>query len=132
VAFSDLAALRGRQFDLEDDLAEALDGETSTEFTDAAAEENEFEHGLADRFLSIYTPVRSTGGAVIGAYEVYEDAAPIDAAVDGARRDVIMFVGAMAAALLALVYVAFAGASRLLHLFPDDRQARMMGVCRPA
>jgi diguanylate cyclase (GGDEF)-like protein/PAS domain S-box-containing protein len=114
VAFSDLAALRGRQFDLEDDLAEALDGETSTEFTDAAAEENEFEHGLAARFLSIYTPIRTTAGEVVGAYELYEDAAPIDAAVDAARRDVIMFVGAMAAALLALVYIAFAGASRLL------------------
>ena len=114
VAFSDLPALRGRQFELEDDLQEAFDGETATEFTNGAQAENEFEHGLADRFLSIYTPVRSTGGDIIGAYEVYEDAAPIDAAVDAARRDVVLFVGAMAAALLALVYVAFAGASRLL------------------
>ena len=114
VAFSDLPALRGRQFELEDDLQEAFDGETATEFTNGAQAENEFEHGLAARFLSIYTPIRTTAGEVVGAYELYEDAAPIDAAVDAARRDVIMFVGAMAAALLALVYVAFAGASRLL------------------
>ena len=114
VAFSDLPALRGRQFTVEEDLEEAFDGETATEFTDGDEEENEFEHGLADRFLSIYSPIRTTAGEVIGAYELYEDAAPIDAAVAAARRDVVLFVGAMAAALLALVYVAFAGASRLL------------------
>ena len=114
VQFSDLPALRGKQFELEDDLQRAFDGETATEFTAGDADENEFEHGLADRFLSIYSPIRNGGGEVIGAYEIYEDAAPIDAAVDAARRDVVLFVGAMAAALLAIVYVAFAGSSRLL------------------
>jgi diguanylate cyclase (GGDEF)-like protein/PAS domain S-box-containing protein len=114
VAFSDLPALRGRNFGVADDLEEVFDGETSTEFSAGDAEENEFEHGLAERFLSIYSPIRTSGGEIVGAYEVYEDAAPIDAAVDAARRDVVLFVGAMAAALLTLIYVAFAGASRLL------------------
>ena len=114
VAFSDLPALRGRNFGVAGDLQDVFDGETATEFSTGSEEENEFEHGLADRFLSIYTPIRAGNGEVVGAYEVYEDAAPIDTAVDAARRDVVLFVGAMAAALLALIYVAFAGASRLL------------------
>ena len=114
VAFSDLPALRGRQFPLEGDLEEVFDGGTETEFSDGSAEENVFEHGLADRFLSIYLPIRAASGGIVGAYEVYEDAAPIDAAVDAVRRDVVLFVGAMALALLAIVYVAFAGSSRLL------------------
>jgi hypothetical protein len=53
VAYSDEPKLRGRQFEVEDDLVEALDGEVATEFSDASADENEFEHGLASRFLSM-------------------------------------------------------------------------------
>jgi diguanylate cyclase (GGDEF)-like protein/PAS domain S-box-containing protein len=114
VVFSDLLALRGHSFPVEDDLEEAFDGETVTEFTVGEAEENEFEHGLAAEFLSIYLPVRNLAGEIVGAYEVYEDAAPISAAVDAARRDVVLFVGAMGIVLLLLIYVAFAGYSRLL------------------
>jgi diguanylate cyclase (GGDEF)-like protein/PAS domain S-box-containing protein len=114
VEFSDLPALRGHRFGVEGDLGEVFDGETSTEFTAGKDAENEFEKGLADEFLSIYLPIRTAGGEIVGAYEVYEDAAPIEAAVDAARRDVVLFVGAMSAALLAIVYVAFAGSARLL------------------
>src|SRR6185369_10451655 len=58
VAFSDLAALRGQPFELEDDLGEALAGEKATEFSDGSADENLHERGLATRFLSIYLPIR--------------------------------------------------------------------------
>jgi diguanylate cyclase (GGDEF)-like protein/PAS domain S-box-containing protein len=114
VAFSDLPELRGRQFELEEDLEEVFDGETSAEFGAGEDEENVFERGLVEEFLSVYLPIRSASGEIVGAYEVYEDAAPIEIAVDAARRDVVLFVGAMSAALLAIVYVAFAGSSRLL------------------
>ena len=67
----------------------------STEFSDGTAEENVFEHGLADRFLSIYLPIHAAGGGeVIGAYEVYEDAAPIVADIAQTRQDVLLIVGA--------------------------------------
>jgi diguanylate cyclase (GGDEF)-like protein/PAS domain S-box-containing protein len=122
VAFSDLPALRGRQFPLQEDLEAVFEGATDTEFSDGSAGENIFERGLADRFLSIYLPVRATSGEIVGAYEVYEDAAPIEAAVDAVRRDVVLIVGAMALALLAIVYVAFAGSSRLLTM--QNRQLR--------
>jgi diguanylate cyclase (GGDEF)-like protein/PAS domain S-box-containing protein len=116
VAYSDLPVLRGRSFDLEEDLEEALDGEVATEFSAADAEENEFEHGLASRFLSMYLPIRGTDGSVLGAYEVYEDAAPIEAEIASTRDTVLLIVGALAIVLLTLLWIAFAGASRLLGL----------------
>ena len=115
VVFSDLPALRGRQFPVGDDLAEVFDGETSTEFSNGTDEENIFERGLADRFLSIYLPIRSTAsGQIIGAYEVYQDAAPIVADIAQSRQDVLLIVGAMALGLLLLLYAAFSVASRRL------------------
>ncbi|HET7181173.1 MAG TPA: EAL domain-containing protein [Candidatus Limnocylindrales bacterium] len=126
VAFSDLADLRGQAFDVEDDLEGALDGTTSTEFVDGSEEENVHERGLASRFLSIYLPIRNEANEVVGAYEMYEDAAPIEADVASTRRDVILFVGAMALALLAMLYVAFAGSSTLLTA--QNRRLREQAV----
>ncbi len=115
VASSDLAALRGRQFTIGEELAEALDGENATEFSSAAAEENVFERGLADRFLEIYLPIRADGtGDVVGAYEVYQDAALVEEQIALTRQDVLLIVGAMALGLLALLYTAFAAASKRL------------------
>jgi diguanylate cyclase (GGDEF)-like protein/PAS domain S-box-containing protein len=115
VTFSDLQALRGRQFEIDHDLAEALEGEVEVEFSTGTAGENEFERGVAAEFLEIYIPiVDNSTGAVMGAYEIYEDAAPIRAAIADSRRDVLLIVGAMAMALLALLFGAFSGASRLL------------------
>jgi diguanylate cyclase (GGDEF)-like protein/PAS domain S-box-containing protein len=115
VVYSDLPDLRGRNFGVEEDVDEAFDGEVATEFSDGDAPENEFEHGLADRFLSIYLPVHgATAGQVIGAYEIYEDAAPIEAQIAATRETVLLIVGALAIVLLALLFGAFSGASRLL------------------
>jgi diguanylate cyclase (GGDEF)-like protein/PAS domain S-box-containing protein len=123
VVFSDLAALRGRQFPVGQELGEALDGDVATEFSSATADENIYEQGLAERFLEIYLPIRaSADGAVLGAYEIYEDAAPIEAGIATTRQDVLLIVGAMALALLALLFASFSGASRLLTR--QNRQLR--------
>ena len=115
VVASDLAALRGRSFEVDDDLGEALEGNVETGFSDGTAEENVFEQGLADQFLEMYLPIQMPGsGDVIGVYEIYQDAAPILTHIDATRRDVLVIVGAMAAALLLLLFGAFSGASRLL------------------
>ena len=88
VLFSDLPALRGRTFEVSDELVEALDGEIETELTAPDASENVFERGLASRVLEVYLPLRDpASGHLIGAYEVYNDAAPIDAHVAATRRD---------------------------------------------
>jgi diguanylate cyclase (GGDEF)-like protein/PAS domain S-box-containing protein len=110
VLFSDLAALRGVRFDPSEELEEAFAGEDATEVTAPDQPENVFEAGLARTVLEIYLPIRENGsGTVIGAYEVYEDAAPILAAVDETRRDVFLVAVLMAGALLTLLYLAFAG-----------------------
>ncbi|MDP9271452.1 MAG: EAL domain-containing protein [Chloroflexota bacterium] len=115
VLFSDLPALRGRRFPVGDELREALEGTVATEFSSATADENVFERGLANRFLEIYLPIRTPGtGEPAGAYEIYEDAAPIEADIAATRRDVLLIVGAMALGLLALLFAAFSAASRLL------------------
>jgi diguanylate cyclase (GGDEF)-like protein/PAS domain S-box-containing protein len=123
VLFSDLAALRGRQFPVDDDLGEALEGNVATDFSSGTDDENIFERGLADRFLSVYLPIRVPGSsAVVGVYEIYEDAAPIEASIATMRQDVLLIVGAMALALLVLLFAAFSGASRLLTR--QNRQLR--------
>jgi diguanylate cyclase (GGDEF)-like protein/PAS domain S-box-containing protein len=115
VVFSDLPALRGRQFPLDDDLTATLHGTVSTSFSNAADEENIFERGLADQFLSIYLPIRSSAdGPIVGAYEVYEDAAPIEAEIARTSQDVFLIVGGLGLGLLTLLYLAFSIASRLL------------------
>ena len=115
VVYSDLPSLRGRQFPVDTDLSEALEGNVATDFSNGSDDENVFERGLAERFLSIYLPIRAPGtGAVVGVYEIYEDAAPIEAEIATTRQDVLLIVGGMALALLGLLFAAFSGASRLL------------------
>ena len=115
VVASDLPALRGMRFPVDDDLGEALEGNVETGFSDGTAEENVFEQGLADQFLEMYLPIRLPGSSeVVGVYEIYQDAAPILSHIDQTRRDVLVIVGAMAAGLLLLLFGAFSGASRLL------------------
>src|SRR5206468_9166618 len=115
ILFSDLPALRGARFEVDEDLTEVFEGQAVTQISGATEAENVFERGLADRFLSIYLPIRSAGGdRVLAAYEIYEDAAPIEADIDSTRRDVLLIVGGMALLLLGLLYLAFSGAARLL------------------
>jgi diguanylate cyclase (GGDEF)-like protein/PAS domain S-box-containing protein len=115
VVYSDLPTLRGRQLPIDTELSEALEGTISTDFTSGSDDENVFERGLADRFLSIYLPIRTPGNSeVVGVYEIYEDAAPIEAEIATTRHDVMLIVGGMALALLGLLFAAFSGASRLL------------------
>ncbi len=113
--FSDLPALRGRPFEISDELAEALDGEVETELTAPDASENVFERGLASRVLEVYLPLRDPAtGTIIGAYEVYHNAAHIDAHVAATRRDALLIVGICGAGLLLLLYLGFSGTARRL------------------
>src|SRR6476646_6475074 len=115
VVASDLPVLRGRHFEPDDDLAEVMEGQVITGFSDGSAAENEFERGLADEFLEMYLPILTPQASEpIGIYEIYQDAAPILRQIDQTRRDVLLIVGAMAAALLLLLFGAFSGTSRLL------------------
>lgn len=128
VLFSDLADLRGQRFEVGGDLTGALEGETvseiKVELTEGAeGAENAYEQGLAEHVLEIYLPIRSPySGEVIAAYEIYEDAAPIEANIALTWRDVFVIASGVAAAILLLLWVAFAGTSRLLA--GQNRQLR--------
>ena len=115
IRYSDLPALVGQRFEVDDDLGEALDGGTSTTISDANDPENEFERGLASRLLSVYLPIRAPGGQVIAAFEIYQDAAPVEADIAAASRDVLLIVGALGLTLLGLLAAAFAGTSRRME-----------------
>jgi diguanylate cyclase (GGDEF)-like protein/PAS domain S-box-containing protein len=116
VLFSDKPELRGRQFEVEADLDEAFDGKVESDITDATADENIFEHGLATRLLEIYSPVRlASTGKVVAAYEIYRDASAIEAGLDATRRDVFLIAGAMATALTVLLIIAFDGTARRMR-----------------
>jgi diguanylate cyclase (GGDEF)-like protein/PAS domain S-box-containing protein len=116
ILFSDLPELRGATFAVEHDLAEALDGEVEVEFVDGdeLAGENASERGIADSVLEVYLPILAPTGEVVAAYEIYEDATPIEALVETTRGDVFLVAVLVAVLLLLLLMIAFTTSSRLL------------------
>jgi diguanylate cyclase (GGDEF)-like protein/PAS domain S-box-containing protein len=116
ILFSDLAELRGSTFAVEHDLAEALEGTVEVEFVrgDELTGENASERGLADRVLEIYLPIQSPTGEVVAAYEIYEDAGPIEVLVSTTRRDVFLVAVLAAALLFLLLMIAFTASSRMV------------------
>jgi diguanylate cyclase (GGDEF)-like protein/PAS domain S-box-containing protein len=114
VLFSDLPALRGRTFAIGTDLGAALQGETESDISDAANLENVFERGLAKKLIEIYLPIGQAGQAPVGAYEIYQDAGPLEALLATTQRDVFVIVGGIGLVLLVGLYVAFHGANRLV------------------
>ena len=114
VVFSDLPALRGRTFELDGDLSEALDGNIQAGISSGAAKENLFEHALAPKLLEIYLPIGQAGQKPVGAYEIYQDAAPLEALLATTQRDTFVIVGGIGLVLLLGLYLAFHGANRLV------------------
>jgi diguanylate cyclase (GGDEF)-like protein/PAS domain S-box-containing protein len=115
ILYSDLPALQGQQFEVDDDLTAAFAGTSTTSISGTDESENEFERGLANQLLSVYLPVRAPDGHVVAAFETYQDAAPIEAEIDATSRDVLVIVGAMALTLLVLLYASFSGAARRIE-----------------
>ena len=114
ILYSTEPELRNERFDIDDDLARAFGGTTSTSF-ESAEEHGSDASGLPDRFLEIYVPIRGQAdGSPIGVFEVYIDAGPIEAAVSKIRDDVFLLALGAGAVLLALLWLAFSGASRML------------------
>jgi diguanylate cyclase (GGDEF)-like protein/PAS domain S-box-containing protein len=114
VLFSDLPALRGVTFEVGADLAEALDGQPHADISHATAVENRFEKGLASSLLEIYLPIGHGSDEPVGAYEIYQDARPLEKLLARTSRDVFLIVGGIGLALLVLLYLAFHGANRLV------------------
>ena len=114
VVFSDLPALRGRTFELDGDLVEALEGNIQSDISTAGSSENVFEHDLAPKLLEIYLPIGHAGEKPVGAYEIYQDGRPLEALLATTQRDTFVIVGGIGLVLLLGLYLAFHGANRLV------------------
>jgi diguanylate cyclase (GGDEF)-like protein len=116
--YSSDPALRGLRFSIGDHLAAAFAGNSVSEYGSEAEDEAGAVAGAAVLpvpFLELYVPIRGTvDGPPIGVYEVYQDARRIEAVVLQTRGDVLVLALAAAGVLFAILWLAFAGASRLL------------------
>jgi diguanylate cyclase (GGDEF)-like protein/PAS domain S-box-containing protein len=114
IMYSTEPEIRGRRFDIDQALVRAFAGTAASEFGSPEASEAGAST-LPARYLEINVPIRGqSDGSPIGVFEVYMDAAPIEATVEQIRGDVFLFALAAGAILLALLWAAFNGASRLL------------------
>ncbi len=117
VAYTSDPMLIGHREELDEDLEETLAGESFVAYGNAAEASAMMEHLpiLPSPFLEIYIPIRgAAGGAPIGVYEVYQDAAPIEATVLHARNWVLAVALGAGALLFAIVWLAFSASSRRL------------------
>jgi diguanylate cyclase (GGDEF)-like protein/putative nucleotidyltransferase with HDIG domain len=111
-------------FEVDEDLRGALGGTSAWAFGEEAEDEAiAFETvPVPAPFLELYVPIRGmTDGNPVGVYEVYQDARPIELAVANARNEVRLAALGAAGALFAVLWLAFAGTSRLV-----ERQHRLL------
>jgi diguanylate cyclase (GGDEF)-like protein/PAS domain S-box-containing protein len=114
IMYSSEPTIHGRRFDIDASLARAFGGETVPDFA-GAGDHEAAGTTLPSRYLEINVPIRGQAdGNPIGVFEVFVDAEPIETAVDDIRGDVFFFALMAGAILLALLWGAFNGASRLL------------------
>ncbi len=113
VMYSTEEALRGTRLGIDHELAQAFAGIPVDEFGDRG--NSPAEAALPERYLEIYAPIRGdSDGNPIGVFEVYVDAGPIEERVAETRDAVFIASLAAGAILLAVLWLAFAGASRRL------------------
>ncbi len=86
VLFSPDARLVGRQFPIDEGLAQALQGGVAAHVSDLDEVENEYERDRWSRLLEVYAPVREdSGGRVLGSIEFYQLPDELEAEVGSAR-----------------------------------------------
>ncbi len=113
ILYSTEASLQGERLGVDHQLAQALAGQPIPEFGER--DDSPTEAGLPHRYLEIHAPIRGAlDGNPIGVFEVYLDAAPIEARVAATRETVLVTSLGAGAVLLVLLWLAFAGTSRRL------------------
>jgi putative nucleotidyltransferase with HDIG domain len=105
LAWSGVAPERiGTQYPLGGGLLEAIEtGEPDGHLEDLPEEENAREALGITKLLEVYAPI-TADGEVVGAYEIYADAAPLESSIAGRRR----LIWLTTAAVFALLWLAFA------------------------
>ena len=124
IVYSSQAELRGQRFSIGPTLASAYAGETVSRYAggddarDAATVGDLPADGLppmSGRFLELFVPIRgAVDGNPIGVYDVYEDARLIEQRIDDTRSGVFVVALVASSLLVALIWLALGGASRVL------------------
>jgi putative nucleotidyltransferase with HDIG domain len=114
----------GHRYGVEHHLTEALEGDGEAEFEnleDEGEHAGEREAGI-ERALEVYAPLRSDDGKqIVGAFEVYADARPLEAAISSRRNEIWLVIGLVFLGLCGTLGVLARKASNTLR-----RQTRML------
>jgi putative nucleotidyltransferase with HDIG domain len=114
----------GRGFKVNAHLHDALNGKGEAELenlSDEGEHAGEREAGI-DRALEVYAPIRSDDGKhIVGAFEVYSDATPLEAAISERRNQIWAVIGAVFFVLLVALGLVARKASNTLR-----RQTRLL------
>jgi diguanylate cyclase (GGDEF)-like protein len=133
ILFSDVAALRGQNFGLEEDLEEAFEGTPFAELSEGdTGEERGVDALPAELVLEEYLPVRTSTGIPL-VFEIYRDAAPIMAHAEASRRDTVIITLGAATILAVLLYLIFRAAQARLarqtrELVESERRDALTGL----
>ena len=115
IAYSTDDLLRGRRFSIGDLVATAFLGTSISAYGPADAALLPGHTNSAQSNIEIYVPIRGTvDGNPIGVYMVEQDARTINERVDSTRKQVFLVALVAATVVLAIVALAFTGASALL------------------
>jgi diguanylate cyclase (GGDEF)-like protein len=106
----------GKRFPaVDDELEEALDGETASDVDDLRKAENAGDRHFG-QLLEVYTPIRSqANGRVVGAFELYLPYRPIAAGIAHDTERLYLFLAAGLTLLYLLLFRIVAGASTRLR-----------------
>jgi hypothetical protein len=118
LAWASLAPERiGKRFPLENDLGEVVEtGEPEGGLEDLGNAEDAVESKLrVESVLEVYAPVFSDSDKVIGAYEVYADATPLEESIADRRRELWIAIGGVFLLLWALLVVLARSAASTLR-----------------
>jgi diguanylate cyclase (GGDEF)-like protein len=122
IVYSDDHQAIGKKFEVEEDLQEALGGETHSGISHGHAAEQEGERELGT-LLEAYVPLRfSAGAAPAGAFEIYVPYAPVEAAATSDVRKVYALVAAGLTLLFLLLYRIVGRASRSLRRQAEENR----------
>jgi diguanylate cyclase (GGDEF)-like protein len=123
IIYSDDHTLIGRSFPAEEDLEEALDGETSSEISSLNEAENVDERRFG-QLLEVYLPLRFGEQQPAGAFELYLPYRPIAAGIAAdTRRLYLLTVGGLLLLYILLFRIVY-GASRRIDLQKESLKAR--------
>jgi putative nucleotidyltransferase with HDIG domain len=118
LAWASLAPERiGRRFSLGEDLEAVIEtGEAEAHLEELGEAEDEIEARVAaDDVLEVYAPLFAADGRVIGAYEIYADASPLEASIGARKQEIWIAIASVFLLLWILLLVLARSASRTLR-----------------